>query len=173
MRKSLHVGVLALGLFAAGCGGEQQPGSTGPVTADRVGASPTSYESPTASPTAAAEAMVGLGETSVGKVLVGADGRTLYLFEKDKGGKSACSGDCAAVWPPYVTDGKPEAGEGVKEDLLGTTEREDGTTQVTYNRHPLYYYAKDTKAGDVTGHDVEGFGAEWYAVTADGKKARG
>ncbi|GAA2850434.1 lipoprotein [Streptosporangium fragile] len=172
MRKSLHAGVLALGLLAAGCGGAEEGGTAGSITADQVKASPTSYESPAASPTAGA-AKVDLGETKIGKVLVGADGRTLYLFEKDKDGKSACSGDCATAWPPYVTDGKPEAGEGVKEGLLGTTEREDGTKQATYNRHPLYYYAKDTKAGDVLGHDIEGFGAEWYAVNADGKKAKG
>ncbi|WP_440100226.1 COG4315 family predicted lipoprotein [Streptosporangium sp. H16] len=171
MRKLLHAGVLALGVLAAGCGGADDGSTTEPMVADQVKASPTSPETP-ASSSPATRAKVELGETSIGKVLVGEGGRTLYLFEKDKDGKSSCSDACARAWPPYVTDGKPEAGQGVKEDLLDTTERDDGTTQVTYNRHPLYYFAKDTKAGDVKGHDVDGFGDEWYAVDADGKKAR-
>ncbi|MFC7649994.1 hypothetical protein ACFQX6_63905 [Streptosporangium lutulentum] len=73
-------------------------------------------------------------------------GRTLYLFEKDKDGKSACSGPCAQAWPPFVTSEKPKAENGVKENLLGTVKRDDGETQVTYNGHPLYYYIKDQKA---------------------------
>ncbi|MBB4938731.1 putative lipoprotein with Yx(FWY)xxD motif [Streptosporangium album] len=173
MRKLLHAGVLALGLLAAGCGGTGEKGTAGPIAADQVNASLSPYESPGMSEEPTAGAMVELGDTKIGKVLVGEEGRTLYLFKKDKDGKSSCSGDCAVTWPPYITEGKPEAGDGVKADLLGTTKREDGTSQVTYNRHPLYYYVKDKKAGDVTGNDVKDFGAEWYAVTAEGKKAKG
>ncbi|MEU8205430.1 hypothetical protein [Streptosporangium sp. NPDC049046] len=172
MRKLLHAGVLALGVFTAGCGGAGDGSATEPIVADQVKASPTSPEpSDSLSPSEATRAKVELGETKIGKVLVGEEGRTLYLFDKDKDGKSSCSDACARAWPPYVTDGTPEAGEGVKEDLLGTTEREDGTTQVTYNGHPLYYFAKDTEAGEIKGHDVDGFGGEWYAVNAKGKKA--
>ncbi|GAA3413513.1 COG4315 family predicted lipoprotein [Streptosporangium vulgare] len=171
MRKLLHAGVLALGVLTAGCGGADDGSTTEPMVADQVKASPTSPETPTSS-SPATRAKVELGETRIGKVLVGEGGRTLYLFKKDKDGKSSCSDACARAWPPYVTDGAPEAGEGVDKKLLGTTERDDGTTQVTYNRHPLYYYAKDTEAGDIKGHDVDGFGGEWYAVGANGKKAR-
>ncbi|MGJ6968571.1 COG4315 family predicted lipoprotein [Streptosporangium sp. G11] len=171
MRKLLHAGVLALGVLAAGCGGADDGSTTEPMVADQVKASPTLPE-PSDSASPVTRAMVELGETKIGKVLVGEGMRTLYLFKKDKDGKSSCSDACARAWPPYVTDGEPEAGEGVKADLLGTTERDDGTTQVTYNRHPLYYFAKDTEAGDVKGHDVEGFGAKWYAVGADGKRVR-
>lgn len=171
MRKLLHAGVLALGVLAAGCGGADDGSTTEPMVADQVKASPTSPETPSSS-SPATRAKVELGETRIGKVLVGEGERTLYLFEKDKDGKSSCSDACARAWPPYVTDGAPEAGEGVDKKLLGTTERDDGTTQVTYNRHPLYYYAKDTEAGDIKGHDVDGFGGEWYAVGANGKKAR-
>ncbi|WP_344914932.1 hypothetical protein [Streptosporangium oxazolinicum] len=175
MRKLLHAGVLALGVLTAGCGGADDGGTTEPMVADQVKASPTSPETPASpepsdSSSPATRAKVELGETKIGKVLVGEEGRTLYLFKKDKDGKSSCSDDCAQAWPPYVTDGKPEAGEGVKEKLLGTIERDDGTTQVTYNDHPLYYFAKDTEPGDVKGNDVEGFGAEWYAVGANGKR---
>ncbi|MER5650150.1 hypothetical protein [Streptosporangium sp. NPDC002524] len=171
MRKLLHAGVLALGVLVAGCGGADDGSTTEPMVADQVKASPTSPDvTDSASP--ATRAKVELGETKIGKVLVGEGERTLYLFAKDKDGKSSCSDECARAWPPYVTDGAPEAGEGVEESLLGTTERDDGTTQVTYNRHPLYYFAKDTEAGDIKGHDVEGFGDEWYAVGANGKRAR-
>ena len=68
---------------------------------------------------------------------------------------------------------KPRAGNGIKENLLGTTKREDGETQVTYNGHPLYYYIKDQKPGDTTGQNVEGFGAEWYAVNTNGERVHG
>ncbi|WP_329088635.1 MULTISPECIES: COG4315 family predicted lipoprotein [unclassified Streptosporangium] len=177
MRKLLHAGVLALGVLTAGCGGADDGGTTEPMVADQVKASPTSPETPTSpeSPTSsspATRAKVDLGETKIGKVLVGEEEHTLYLFKKDKDGKSSCSDACAQAWPPYITDGKPEAGEGVKADLLDTTERDDGTTQVTYNGHPLYYFATDTEPGDIKGHDVEGFGAKWYAVGANGKRAR-
>ncbi|MFI6506004.1 hypothetical protein ACIBCT_00220 [Streptosporangium sp. NPDC050855] len=168
MRKLLRAGVLALGVFTAGCGGADDGSTTEPMVADQVKASPTSP----ADPSATTRARVELGETRIGRVLVGEGGRTLYLFEKDRNGKSSCSDACARAWPPYVTDGEPEAGKGVKADLLGTTERDDGTTQVTYDRHPLYYFAKDTAAGEIKGHDADGFGADWYALNADGKQAR-
>jgi predicted lipoprotein with Yx(FWY)xxD motif len=165
MRKLLYVGALAVGLLATGCGGTNENDATEPITADGVNATPT------ASATSQAGANVALAQTKIGKILVGAQERTLYLFEKDKKGKSACSGPCAQAWPPYVTDGKPAAGDGVKAGRLGTVKREDGTIQVTYNGHPLYTYIKDQKAGDTLGQDVKAFGAEWYAVTANGEKA--
>jgi predicted lipoprotein with Yx(FWY)xxD motif len=174
MRKLLFVGALAVGLFATGCGGTEEKDATEPIAADGVKATPTASASVSASATpAAARAVVDLAETKIGKVLVGEKGRTLYLFEKDKNGKSACSGPCAQAWPPFVTSEKPRAGNGIKENLLGTTKREDGETQVTYNGHPLYYYIKDQKPGDTTGQDVEGFGAEWYAVNTNGERVHG
>ena len=77
-------------------------------------------------------------------MLVDAKGRTLYLFEADKGPMSACGGACASVWPPLMTTGKPTAGPGVTASKLGTTKRSDGATEVTYNGHPLYTYAGDS-----------------------------
>lgn len=166
MRKLLYAGVLAVGLLATGCGGADEKNVTEPIRVGGVNATPTPPVMP------GARAMVALAKTKIGKVLVGEAGRTLYLFKKDKKGKSSCSGACTEAWPPYVTEGKPKAGDGVKADLLGITERDGGKTQVTYNGHPLYYFAKDKKAGDITGNDIKNFGTEWYAVTANGTKVK-
>ena len=108
--------------------------------------------------------------SSLGKVLVDGKGRTLYLFEKDKNGRSSCSGECASFWPPLLTSGKAAAGAGVKASLLGTTRRSNGTMQVTYAGHPLYRFALDTKAGQAKGEGLKKFGAEWYVVAPSGKK---
>jgi predicted lipoprotein with Yx(FWY)xxD motif len=106
----------------------------------------------------------------LGTFLVGTNGRTLYLFEKDKSKKSTCSGDCATAWPPLLTSGKPKAAGKAKASLLGTTKRSDGTTQVTYKGHPVYYFVQDKKAGDTKGEGVNGFGAKWYVLAPSGKK---
>jgi predicted lipoprotein with Yx(FWY)xxD motif len=108
--------------------------------------------------------------SSLGTHLVDASGRTLYLFEKDKHGRSSCSGQCAGFWPPLLTGGKPVAGHGVKAALLGTTRRSDGKMQVTYGGHPLYRFSLDTKSGQTKGEGLDKFGAEWYVVAPSGKK---
>ena len=116
-------------------------------------------------------ATVKVRKVSLGRILVNGKSQTLYLFEKDKKGKSACSGQCAKFWPPLLTKGKPKAGSGVKASLLGTTKRSDGTTQVTYNKHPLYRFLNDkNKVGATKGEGVDAFGAEWYVVGTNGKK---
>ena len=111
---------------------------------------------------------VNLRATKFGSVLVTSKGRTLYLFMKDKNDKSACSAACAAYWPPLLSTSKPTAGTGVKASLLGRTRRSNGTMQVTYNRHPLYRFALDTRAGQVAGEGNLAFGARWYVVSAKG-----
>jgi predicted lipoprotein with Yx(FWY)xxD motif len=103
----------------------------------------------------------------LGEILTDSEGRTLYLFTQDTADASACNDQCAENWPPLTTDGEGIASEGVDEALLGTITRDDGTTQVTYNGHPLYYYAKDAAPGDTTGHTV---GDVWYAVDAAGNQ---
>jgi predicted lipoprotein with Yx(FWY)xxD motif len=116
-------------------------------------------------------ATVSVRKTKLGRVLVNSRGVTLYLFEKDKKGKSACSGACAANWPPLLTKGTPKGSGGVKSSLLGTTKRSDGTTQVTYNKHPLYRFKGDAnKVGATKGEGLDAFGAEWYVVGTNGKK---
>ena len=114
-------------------------------------------------------ATVNVRSTSLGRVLVDAKGRTLYLFAKDTHGRSSCSGACAMNWPP-LTAAKPKAGSGVRKAELGTTKRADGGTQVTYNGHPLYRFVGDTKAGATTGEGLSAFGARWYAVNAAGNR---
>ena len=107
-------------------------------------------------------------KTSIGTLLVDSKGKTLYLFQKDKGTKSSCYASCAANWPPYLTTGKPKAGAGVNASKLATTKRTNGTLQVTYNKHPLYWFKFDKAAGQTKGEDVHAFGGDWYAVTPKG-----
>ena len=115
-------------------------------------------------------AVVSTAKTSLGRIIVKSNGRTLYLFGKDRNGKSACSGQCATFWPPLITSGKPRVTSGAKASLVGTTRRTDGRLQVTYNHHPLYTFVKDTKAGLTNGEGVNAFGATWNAVSPAGAK---
>ena len=115
-------------------------------------------------------AVVSTAKTSLGRVIVKSNGRTLYLFGKDRNGKSACSGHCATFWPPLITSGKPRVTSGARAALIGTTRRTDGRLQVTYNHHPLYTFVKDTKAGQTNGEGVNAFGATWDAVSPAGAK---
>jgi predicted lipoprotein with Yx(FWY)xxD motif len=155
-------GLAALTLVLAACGA----GGSSAYGTGRYGAAPAT---PTAS-AAGTAAAVDLRDSSLGQIVVDAQGRTLYLFEADKGGKSACDGPCATAWPPYVSNGAPQPGTGASGGLIGTTARADGTTQVTYGGHPLYYFIGDKAAGDVTGQDIDQFGAKWYVVDKAGKK---
>jgi predicted lipoprotein with Yx(FWY)xxD motif len=118
-------------------------------------------------------ATVGVANGGLGKILVDSQGRTLYLFKKDKGTKSACSGECAVDWPPLRTNGKPTVGSGAKASLVATTTRSDGKPQVTYNGHPLYRYQGDQKAGDTNGQGITAFGAAWYALAPAGNQVSG
>ena len=141
-------------LVVAGCGG---------------GGSGSTQQSKAATGSGGA-ATVSLRKLNVGTALVDGQGRTLYLFEADKGPMSTCNGACASLWPPDTTSGKPKAGPGVDAAKLGTTKRSDGTLEVTYNGHPLYRYAPDTKAGEDTGQGLNQFGAKWYVLAASGIK---
>ena len=123
-----------------------------------------------ASATVTGGATVKARATSLGRIVVNAQGRSLYLFEKDRRGKSACYGQCAQYWPPLLTRGKPVAGMGVKAKLLGVTRRRNGTMQVTYAGHPLYRYVLDARAGQTTGEGSTLFGAGWDVLAPSGKK---
>ena len=107
--------------------------------------------------------------TDLGAILVDGTGRTLYLFEKDSATNPTCYGACASAWPP-ATAAAPHAGTGASSTLLGTVHRSDGTNQLSYNGHPLYYYAGDAKAGDTTGQGLLQFGAKWYVLGPNGVK---
>jgi predicted lipoprotein with Yx(FWY)xxD motif len=118
----------------------------------------------------AGRATVKTHSSSLGKILVDAKGRTLYLFEKDKTHRSTCYGQCAKFWPPLLTKGKPLAGSGAKSALLGTTRRTNGSVQVTYAGHPVYRFLEDASPGQTKGEGLKFFGGEWYVVSPAGKK---
>jgi len=115
-------------------------------------------------------AVVSTAKTSLGRIIVNSNGHTLYLFGKDRNGKSACSGQCAVFWPPLIMSGKPRVTAGAKASLIGTTRRADGRLQVTYNHHPLYTFVKDTKSGQTNGEGVNAFGASWAAISPAGAR---
>jgi predicted lipoprotein with Yx(FWY)xxD motif len=107
----------------------------------------------------------------LGPILVDESGRTVYLFEKDQGSSSTCYNACANVWPPVTTSAKPQATGQTKSGKLGTTQRKNGTMQVTYNGHPLYYYAPDDhQPKSHKGQDIKSFGAAWYVLSPQGMK---
>jgi predicted lipoprotein with Yx(FWY)xxD motif len=140
-----------VGMVAAGCGG----GSSGSGGSGSGGGG-YGYGGPAPSsggPSGAAT--VAAASTKLGTILVDGSGRTLYLFAKDQPDQSACAGACAAAWPVDQTSGAPRAGDGVKASLLGSIKRGDGTTQVTYNQHPLYYYSGDNQAGQQNGQGIK------------------
>jgi predicted lipoprotein with Yx(FWY)xxD motif len=157
------VALAAVGVLAAGCGSSNGSGSGGSGSGGygSGGAAPTSKPP-------SGMATVTAASTKLGMVLVDGSGRTLYLFEKDQPNQSACSGACVAAWPIDQSSGTPKAGGGVKASLLGTISRGDGTTQVAYNGHPLYYYAGDSGAGQLNGQGIDAFGAKWFVVTPNG-----
>lgn len=115
-------------------------------------------------------ATVTSSSSKLGRILVDGRGRTLYLFEKDRRGRSNCTGTCAAYWPPLLTRGKPTAGPGLRRSLLGVTRRADGSSQVTYAGHPLYRFVQDTRPGQITGQGTQLFGGGWYVVSTAGMK---
>jgi predicted lipoprotein with Yx(FWY)xxD motif len=158
MRRLLAIAgaTVAIAVLAAGCGGKTSSSSSSAPAGS--------------SATATGGATVAVKGSKLGVILVDGNGRTLYLFEKDKGATSSCYGACAGGWPPDTTNGALRAGAGVSASLLGTTTRTDGKTEVTYHRHPLYYFAGDRKPGDTNGEGLNAFGAEWYVLSAAGNK---
>jgi predicted lipoprotein with Yx(FWY)xxD motif len=158
--RSRSIGVLGAGglailaSVAAGCGG-------GAATA-ASSAPPKTASGQTAT--------VGISSTGIGQILVNSQGRTLYLFKADQGIKSACTHACAGAWPPLLVTGKPTAGQGINASLVGTATRPEGTTQLTYNGHPLYLFAQDQKAGETNGQGVSAFGAAWFALNSAGSQ---
>jgi predicted lipoprotein with Yx(FWY)xxD motif len=118
---------------------------------------------------AAASTHVQVRSGSLGHYLVDGRGRALYLFEKDRHGASTCFGGCAAIWPPLLAKGGVARGAGISSAKLGTVARRGGGRQVTYAGHPLYYYAGDSRAGQVRGEGLNQFGAPWDIVSPSGK----
>jgi predicted lipoprotein with Yx(FWY)xxD motif len=110
----------------------------------------------------------------LGTYVTDGTGRALYLFTADRPNQSACDDACAGAWPPLTSVGTPAVtGGGLRSDLIGTIQRGDGATQVTYNGWPLYHYASDLASGRPMGHDVKEHGGEWYLMSPSGEPVRG
>ena len=133
------------------------------TAASVTGASAAPHSASTKSP-----ATISVRSSPYGKILVNGKGITLYLWAKDKNNKSVCSGGCLAVWPFVLASGKPTAGPGVNAKLLGTIKVKGGN-EVTYNKHPLYTFVSDVKAGTISGEGNKTFGAPWWLVSPTGK----
>src|SRR2546423_13442626 len=141
-----------------------------PLALAACGTAATGYGGGTAPSSQSTPATISVHASSLGQILVDANGKTLYLFEADTSAQSPCSGACAQAWPPVTTNGAPKAAGGASASLLGTTARSDGTTQVTYSGHPLYSFISDTKPGDTNGEGSTAFGAGWDVLTPTGEK---
>ena len=166
---SLFAGAVAVPLSAvalAACGG----GGAATAAPASAPSRSTSTTATATAPTVTRVASVGVARSGLGSILVDSGGRTLYLFEADSGGRSACSGACAMAWPPLLVTGRPTVGSGLAASKLGTIVRAGGGRQVTYNGHPLYRFIEDHKPGDVTGQGVIAFGAAWFVVSAAGNQ---
>jgi predicted lipoprotein with Yx(FWY)xxD motif len=138
-------------LAVAGCGGSST--ATGP---------PKTASGKTAT--------VGVSNARLGNILVNSKGRTLYLFKRDSGTMSECTGACAVNWPPLRVVGKPTLGSGARASLASTSTRAAGVRQVTYNGHPLYLFKGDRKPGDTNGEGLNAFGGSWFAVSPAGNQ---
>lgn len=184
--RTLAAGAVALSAVLAGCAtpstsptpvssatesvpdGAADPGTASP-TPDPA-ASPQPAPDPAAPPPAATGITITSGGSAYGSMLFDGSRQAIYIWEVETSSQARCYGDCAVAWPPVLTDGAPVAAGEVSAALLGTTTRSDGTTQVTYNGHPLYYYAHEAP-GEVKCHDVATHGGLWWVVQPNGNRA--
>jgi predicted lipoprotein with Yx(FWY)xxD motif len=174
MRRIGAALVLLIGL--TGCAAEAPGADAAPRSASATNPAPSSTSSaptPTSSsPTtpAAEGTVITTGDSEYGVMLFDDVGQAIYLFDKESDGTPACYDDCAANWPPVLTTGAPQGSGASQTGLLGTVDRSDGSTQVTYGGHPLYYYAHEDP-GQVLCHDVDDYGGTWLVVTPEGSPA--
>jgi predicted lipoprotein with Yx(FWY)xxD motif len=160
----------ATALVAAGCGDDDANGSDDSAPAAETAMNDKTEDAAIKEDEARAAkrgATVKVVDSQFGRVIADRRGEAFYLFDKEKGKRSRCYGECAVAWPPVLTKGKPRAGNGADADLLGTSKRRNGKLQVTYNGHPLYYY-KDDEPGRILCHNVDEFGGVWLVVNRRG-----
>lgn len=180
--------LLAVCLLLVGCGSTAGPAasddsptapSSAPSSASTAASSPPELSRPASSglsPTTTRGPVERRGTTIIvadspyGPMLYDASGQAIYLFDAEQSTRPECYDDCAAAWPPVLTVGAPQAEGRVRAELLGTARRRDGTTQVTYAGHPLYFYAHEDP-GQVLCHDVDEYGGTWLVVTPEGTPA--
>jgi predicted lipoprotein with Yx(FWY)xxD motif len=159
--------VIGAGLVVAGCG--EEPGTAaeeGTSTATTSSAEPTTSP-PSTPPPAATGTVITTGDSEFGPMLFDDRGQAIYLFDQENAGTPVCYDECEEAWPPVLTDGAPQPAGQAQAGLLGTTQRSDGSVQVTYAGHPLYFYANEDP-GEVLCHDVFLNGGTWYVVTPEG-----
>jgi predicted lipoprotein with Yx(FWY)xxD motif len=161
------------GLSALAACGSSTTKTSAPVPSSSPSSS-APYSAPSSAPPATSAPAAGAAALKVGtpkfdEALTDSGGKAVYLFEADTGPTSTCNGACATAWPPVTTTGTPTI-TGGDASKLGTTMRSDGTKQVTYGGHPLYYFVHDTKAGDTNGQGLHAFGADWYLIGTNGSK---
>lgn len=120
--------------------------------------------------TAPSGTVITTGDSEFGPMLFDEKGQAIYIWQPEETTTAECYDDCAMAWPPVVTNGAPQASGAAKSDLLGTTQRRDGTTQVTYGGHPLYYYAHEAP-GEVKCHNISTHGGLWWVIQPDGNRA--
>lgn len=160
--------LLALAVaLAIGCGGDGGDAGGGYGGERDIAAETAAAPNPEEGATFVSVAAV----PGLGRVLVDSRGLTLYAFDRDQGAKPSCYGGCAAAWPPLLSDGDPHASNGAIPAKVGSTERRDGSVQVTYDGRPLHTYAQDQAPGDAEGDGVASFGGEWQALTPSGAAA--
>ena len=169
-KLALNGAVAGAALLIAACGSYGTSAYGASSSPSSNGRYPGVTSSPAGAPEPSATTTIALRNSSFGPILVDGSGRTLYLFEADRADMSTCNGDCASVWPPLIAHGTPVAAAGINQALLTTTTRSDGSLEVVYNGHPLYYFVSDKQAGDITGQAISSFGAEWYVLSAAGSK---
>jgi predicted lipoprotein with Yx(FWY)xxD motif len=188
MRRTVAM-LFAVVLLAGACAsGDDDPGdASAETTPAPTATTPTMTPAPDASEEATAEpttesptpepedddadgTVITSGDSQFGEMLFDANDQAIYMFDVERSATPECYDDCAVAWPPVLTDGTPQATGNLDPDLLGTTERSDGSTQVTYNDHPLYYYANEAP-GEVKCHNVDLNGGLWYVVQPDGDPA--
>lgn len=151
------VAALSLGAaMIAGCGSSSSTTAAGSSTSSSHSSS------------GASGLMIATAKGSDGTYLTGASGRALYLWVADSNGRSNCSGSCATNWPPVIVASTPKTSGAAIATDLGTITRSDGSKQLTYRGHPLYYFAGDGEAGETNGQGSDGFGALWWLVSPAG-----
>jgi predicted lipoprotein with Yx(FWY)xxD motif len=165
---------VAAGLLVSACGSGVTPDGEAAAPTTTATTSPSSAgpiePAPSTAPPVAAGTAITVRDSEFGPMLFDDPGQAIYLFEIETDGQPACYGDCAVAWPPVLTDGTPQATGDARADLLGTVARADGSTQVTYGGHPLYFYAHEGP-GQVLCHDVVENGGRWLVVTPEGLPA--
>jgi predicted lipoprotein with Yx(FWY)xxD motif len=182
MRKSKFSSVSKRAKLAAGVGGglvaavvvaacssaaSTSTGAAAPASPASP-ASPAGASSPSSGASSSGGTVIETATSSAGTFLTNGSGRAVYLWAKDTGDMSNCNGACAGAWPPVTTTATATASGSAKASDIGTITRSDGTKQVTYDGHPLYYFSGDSGPGTASGQGSDAFGAKWWLVAPTG-----